>query len=623
MVDVCGGRLWVHQVDVVLSDSPSLIFIRMVGGRLTIETCSIVGSKGTPSNYIGNSYSDLCEWDTGILNLVNSTTAITSTHLTHLSQGAVNMKRGNLTIRTSSFDSNTPHSSSFPSLRQNIRCSEGGEIEVGSLSGGDGKTDHPHLWLSHEDCSLSGDDVNVNAPFFVPTLSSSSTSKLNKTEKAFSLSIAGSTLIPCSLFLEVFEKQKDGKEGKPKQYPLSQDTTTSFNESIIELSLPLSSLDGFDDALEWRGRLAVGKGAISATSFVIQENAVERRSRAAKENMKWWLPLLVSLVCLLLLTLIVLFVCWRRRTVQKKGTNIEEMKTSDQQPLEDEKMEIVTDNRIGVISIQTCASSQCNDETRQKSDPEPSDNLLDIQNLEEVLRCNGDLKSTEYVSKDRTLYNALHSENRWNVRVREAELQLVRGLKEVSKKDRDAAILRALTAHNVLFDSKQNVCLKLNLDLSLPAPLLNCTPPQPDQQPTQPEHPDQDPTMETLESKLTAPQLAEQVSEGVRWYAPEVIANKRHMNSGHGAVFSLGLLLWEMETGSVPFGEQDAVNASRQIVAGATPKLELVENVEMRELIEQCLSLNPDDRPDLDTVESTLALLPADKSIHPKAFAQT
>ncbi|KAK2945988.1 hypothetical protein BLNAU_19064 [Blattamonas nauphoetae] len=27
MVDVCGGRLWVHQVDIVLSDSPSLIFI--------------------------------------------------------------------------------------------------------------------------------------------------------------------------------------------------------------------------------------------------------------------------------------------------------------------------------------------------------------------------------------------------------------------------------------------------------------------------------------------------------------------------------------------------------------------------------------------------------------------
>ncbi|KAK2959017.1 hypothetical protein BLNAU_6033 [Blattamonas nauphoetae] len=624
MVDVSGGRLWIHQVDVVLSDSPSLIFIRMVGGHLTIETCSFTGHSSSPQlNDLETSF-DLCEWESGILNLLNSKTTIKQTDMSHLSQGAINMKGGNLTMHGSIFTNNAPPSSPFPSLRHNIRCSEEGEIEVGSLNGGDGSSDtHPHLWLSHNDCSLSGDDVNVNSPFFIPTLSSSSTSKLNTGKTGFEVSIEGLTLIPCSLFLEVFEKKKDGSVGQPKQFPLTQDSTVSFSETKIEMILPLSSLSEHDPSLEWRGRLGFGKDEITTTSFVIQKNVAERRSQAAKENMNWWLPLAISLSLLFVIVLVVVIVCCRRRRVEEKGTNIEEMSASDQPPIEEEKVDIVTDNRIGVISFQAGVSSERNEETTKKYDPEPSDDMLGFENLEEVLPCCGDMKTTVCVSKDRTLYNALHSEQPWEVRVRQAQLQLVRGLKGVMKQDRDAAILRALTAHNVLFDSKQNVCLKLNLDVSLPAPLPYSTPPQTDQDHLPQEQPDPEQTVETLESKLTAPQSTERVNEGVRWFAPEVISNKPFLNSVNGAVFSLGLLLWEMETGLVPFGEQDAVNASRQIVAGVKPKLELVENKEMRELIEQCLSLNPDDRPDLDTIDSTLVLIPPDKTIHPKEFVQS
>ncbi|KAK2955642.1 hypothetical protein BLNAU_9332 [Blattamonas nauphoetae] len=152
MVDVSGGRLWIHQVDVVLSDSPSLIFIRMVGGHLTIEVCSFVGPKGnSPSNI--DSSTDLCEWETSVLKLDHATTIIKQTDLTYLSQGAINMEGGNLTIETSAFHDNSPLSSSFPSLRHNIRCSEGGEIDVGSLNGGDGM-ETPSTWISASDCQL-------------------------------------------------------------------------------------------------------------------------------------------------------------------------------------------------------------------------------------------------------------------------------------------------------------------------------------------------------------------------------------------------------------------------------------------------------------------------------------
>ncbi|KAK2961050.1 hypothetical protein BLNAU_3818 [Blattamonas nauphoetae] len=56
--------------------------------------------------------------------------------IANLSFGAVNMRNGSLEVVTSSFHANSPNLSSFPSLRRNIRCSDGGHIEIGSLNGG-------------------------------------------------------------------------------------------------------------------------------------------------------------------------------------------------------------------------------------------------------------------------------------------------------------------------------------------------------------------------------------------------------------------------------------------------------------------------------------------------------
>ncbi|KAK2945112.1 hypothetical protein BLNAU_19961 [Blattamonas nauphoetae] len=90
MIEVCGGRLWMHQVDIALSDSPSLIFIRMVDGHLTIETCSLTGPSSLEKNEV-DANSDVCLWESGILTLVDSTTTITSAQLTHLPQGAIGL----------------------------------------------------------------------------------------------------------------------------------------------------------------------------------------------------------------------------------------------------------------------------------------------------------------------------------------------------------------------------------------------------------------------------------------------------------------------------------------------------------------------------------------------------
>ncbi|KAK2944694.1 hypothetical protein BLNAU_20387 [Blattamonas nauphoetae] len=123
------------------------------------------------------------------------------------------------------------------------------------------------------------------------------------------------------------------------------------------------------------------------------------------------------------------------------------------------------------------------------------------------------------------------------------------------------------------------------------------------------------------------------VEDGQHWAPPELVKEEVAKESNGTvdfrklAVFSLGLVLCKIETGQVPFQEQDAVNAQRQLGTGVLPKMVGIQK-EMRDLITECLSLSPDDRPSLASVASLLQTLPESslenekdnlESIHPKS----
>ncbi|KAK2947861.1 hypothetical protein BLNAU_17186 [Blattamonas nauphoetae] len=95
-------------------------------------------------------------------------------------------------------------------------------------------------------------------------------------------------------------------------------------------------------------------------------------------------------------------------------------------------------------------------------------------------------------------------------------------------------------------------------------------------------------------------------SEGQRWMAPEVANKKVEIDTNKAAVFSLGLILWEIETGLVPFGEVDAVNAQRQLGTGSLPLMNSWTNESKIELVRRCLSLDVHERPTLDEISSLL-----------------
>ncbi|KAK2959832.1 hypothetical protein BLNAU_5321 [Blattamonas nauphoetae] len=378
MVEVSGGRLKIRAIHVILSNSQSLTFIRMVGGHLTVETCSLTST----SSALSNSADVHCFWTGGSIVLDHATTTITSSTFSGLSFGAINMDGGNLTIDASSFDSNNPHLSNFPSFRRNIRCSGLGLLTIESLSGGDG-IQTQSAWISASDCSLTAQEDISRSPFFVPALSSSSTSALNETEKKFHLTIEGKTLIPCSLFLEVFEKRNDGTESLPKQFPLTQESTINFNETTITLSIPLSSLSSFDNSLEWRGYLRFGKDQLTSTSFMVKTSTSERRKKGMMENMKWWLPVVISVSVLLIIVLVVVVICCRRRRALKFAQKVAQTDESEQPSLDEEKMEIKTfssaeskedegsDDVIdlkGYITLRTSATVFGNDGTHQSTE---------------------------------------------------------------------------------------------------------------------------------------------------------------------------------------------------------------------------------------------------------------
>nr|AFK49025.1 unknown [Lotus japonicus] len=98
-----------------------------------------------------------------------------------------------------------------------------------------------------------------------------------------------------------------------------------------------------------------------------------------------------------------------------------------------------------------------------------------------------------------------------------------------------------------------------------------------------------------------------------RWMAPEMIKRKSYGRKVD--VYSFGLILWEMLTGTLPYEDMTPIQAAFAVVnKNSRPVIPSNCPPAMRALIEQCWSLNPDKRPEfwqvvkvLEQFESSLA----------------
>ncbi|KAK2945166.1 hypothetical protein BLNAU_19905 [Blattamonas nauphoetae] len=474
---------------------------------------SITGPTVLPSTRNEEDIEDVCSWTSGVLQLTECTTTISRQDFTHLSQGVVNMKGGSFKVETSLFHDNNPTESSFPALRRNVFCSEDGTVDVGSMTEGDGY-DGSSGWFSTSGCSVSGLASLVVSSFFVPSLSTSSTSSFDKKKEIFEIEVKGSTLIPCGLILEV---QHEMEVEKYEEIEDDANAPTAHVSSVRELN---------------GNTLNVGH--------------------------------------------------WTEKEQKETRKNEEET----------EEREIPFENRVCGLN---CA--------------EKSGNV-------EVVR-------------------------RW------AQLSVARGLAHAMKMSEYSAILTELTSHSVVLSGERKMNLILKTDSIQPDPMT--------EQPTQliEENNENKQITEETDTPLTSdagsPQpkqthsqptqivrphplrQSEVHQDDVRWQAPEEgeeREERRESNEGEvgksidrtkASVFRLGLVLWEIQTGLVPFAEQDGVNAHRNLSIGIVPPMEGVGE-KMKELIEECLSVNPDARPSVDSIISRLSSMDgkvsAQKDLH-------
>ncbi|KAK2946577.1 hypothetical protein BLNAU_18490 [Blattamonas nauphoetae] len=586
------------------------------GQDALIDSCHFTG-KETSSN--DDPSPSVCSWDSGFLVIANSSASILLSLFTQLIQGAIRLTNSSLSVHSSTFSDNSisPSTSSF---RKNVRC-ESGTLTVGSLNGGDGSATGSSAWMSiGEECSFSSTVVDANAPFFIPTFSNTS-SKVKPDSKftSFALTLVGETLIPCDLFLEVFEKEK-GVEGHATWFPLSEESTTLFSETKIELTLASSSIK-LNRALELHARLLFGMNQ-RTSSIELKKSDVDIRKSQATQTMKWLLPVIGGLIALFVFLLILLLLLRRRRkqkaAEEKSRQELNEVQEDDVEKVEDFSQGTMNNVPPSLISVPHSSVLEMSS-TEQTVQPPLPEKVETNGNKywKEGLEVMADVWTGEAKMEQRmvcvreSLFERLHGKVKRPIDEMRTKRELTRLLLNIAKRNMNVQQLKHITPHDIIVSDSGEVSLKVNSPTD-PIPALHSA--QPHMIDTKLEIPDALATAETVgrndagQTTMNHSTLSKgpTAQEQARWAAPEVSEKKENVDGMKASVFSLGLVLWEIETGVVPFAEHDAQNAQRQIVAGTRPNLLSIPHTPTRELIEQCLQSDPSERPTLEVVYSLL-----------------
>ncbi|KAK2963874.1 hypothetical protein BLNAU_951 [Blattamonas nauphoetae] len=198
----------------------------------------------------------------------------------------------------------------------------------------------------------------------------------------------------------------------------------------------------------------------------------------------------------------------------------------------------------------------------------------------EVMKCEGEF-TTEVVSGTETLFYRIHKgDGVAATKRREVERRIVAGMVQMVEKKKNLEAGSRISPHRILLSKTDTVFIRVQTE-------------QENQQ-SQPLPPP------TAISGWTG------AAEEVRWRAPAQGEKEDEMNSevseSKATVFRFGLILFEVETGLVPFAENDAVTAHRNLAAGMSLPIDRIADETLRELIVECLSVDPDQRPTLQNI---------------------
>ncbi|KAK2944705.1 hypothetical protein BLNAU_20398 [Blattamonas nauphoetae] len=551
--------------------TPTLITAEY-GEDLIILSCSFGGvSTSLNENQVNedDDTDNLCSWETGLIKINDTPTMIEQTRFSHLPQGALHVNGSVVSLFNTVFIANSANDATFPSMSRNMRCLSG-EVEIENEKSGNEESES--LWISSEDCVVKkGSGVTV-AGLFVPWLDVSLTRSVMHKNKSVSIDLVGSMLIPCSLFLLICEV---GSSSSLEGFRVEL-TPTLFgwtNESSISVSLSSSELAQLNPKFGWNGTLVFGDG-FQTSWFVVKASESDERKALMKQAMKWMIPLIAGCVVALLVILIVVVILRRRSSKSKEKELLLKQDQTEMNDLPPDKIEFVDDMLNPHLTTPVAAVSDAPFEHADQSEQNPKQqqtfNLpLEISKVEPV-----------GIERKDTLYNRLHSSNKKPIVKFMTAQQIVQALSRLSKTNTHIALFSRFSSHSVLFDKDGHVNLDLTSVPSTPQSLAHTT--------LAPSL-----TQAAVSTQRSVGSGAEKQGEGfelLRWRAPEATAETgeptKEFDARRAVVFSLGLVLFEIETGAVPHGEIDALNASRQMKSGILPRMELVKDCELKELID-------------------------------------
>ncbi|KAK2950078.1 hypothetical protein BLNAU_15000 [Blattamonas nauphoetae] len=188
---------------------------------------------------------------------------------------------------------------------------------------------------------------------------------------------------------------------------------------------------------------------------------------------------------------------------------------------------------------------------------------------------------SERLQIETTLYDVLHSDDGLRNK-RETEVMIVGGLAVLEASTMNKEVLAILSPHVLVFNKKMEFFIQLT---SL----------------------EKETGSSDDENRTGMDFLAR---EGLRWGAPEQNlsdwTDAAEIDAHQVCVFRVGMLLFEIETGEIPFKYLNVIQAHRQVMMGYRPDLLKVTNLEMRGLIESCMAINPAARPTLPMIVTAL-----------------
>ncbi|KAK2963058.1 hypothetical protein BLNAU_2081 [Blattamonas nauphoetae] len=334
------------------------------------------------------------------------------------------------------------------------------------------------------------------------------------------------------------------------------------------------------------------------------EDPKKSMSPEMKAMLSWLIPLVACLLLALIVLIVVFVLVYRRK---KNEPDQKEMDDQDEVRVED-KMEVVEEeytNRVIETDGLGHSSGAADDQSTRMNQSRDGLEGRGRKEWVEVMACSGGFEISA-APMTNTLYSVLHKEHR-EIGKRTIGIQIVNGLKQVVANRGWSDVLTRLSSHWILIDTSGNVQLKLQMNASeaeqeaARKQMLNQLQDRNENEQTVNEASERSENSEKDRSGM----------DGMRWRAPEVVGSKGVSVDGQKAsVFSLGLILWEIETGQVPFGELDAVNAQRQSGTGIGPKMDSLKNEEFIALIRRCVSVDPELRPTLSEIGEFLSSHP-------------